>query len=261
MFGIAAMLNSKNALGVLKIVFVLFIIAATYYYIDKVYEQLSPGKVKVKQSNSYNYSNKYRESKIYKHNCKIADIKGNVEYRTDNEWILCKSDTVLTNNYSLRTETDSSVSVDLENELDSLSRKFMSKSEIERSKSLSFATLCSNLKLYSNTEISYEEAKDNKISNTVELTRGEITFSISVGVGDSFRVKVGNIIIKPQTSTFKVIYDDLNDKGSVIVKNGVVEVSEKGSNSKKVNGFYKINFENDELGILSQASIMQYEWK
>ncbi|MBP5467720.1 MAG: hypothetical protein J6Z11_00580, partial [Candidatus Riflebacteria bacterium] len=61
----------------------------------------------------------------------------------------------------------------------------------------------------------------------------------------------------------KVIYDEKEDKGEGVVKNGIVEVKENSSNSRpiKVSGFYKITFEKGELANPRQASIIQYDWR
>jgi hypothetical protein len=96
----------------------------------------------------------------------------------------------------------------------------------------------------------------------IEFFKGEMTVAVSIEGRGIHHIKVGNITIIGKTGLFKVLYDNTKDKGEVVVKNGLIEVS-SSSSSRPVNisGFYKVTFEGGVVSKPTQASVIQYDWK
>ena len=124
------------------------------------------------------------------------------------------------------------------------------------------------IKLYSNSESLVKHPEFDNLNAEVErqiikLTNGEITAAVAIMNKGILNIEVSNINIVAFSGLFKVIYNAKEDKGEVIVKNGLVEVKEKNSNSKptKLSGFYKVTVEKGRLNNPVQASVIQYDWR
>ena len=171
----------------------------------------------------------------------VAEFLGTVEYRRKGDWASLNKNMKFKEDYSFRTAEDSSLTVQMQFE--------------------------NQIKMYASSEITVNppilEANEPKINKQIiELTRGEITTAISIGGRGLVHIKTSNLSIIGQSGLFKVLYNDESDKGEVVVKNGLVEVSEIGSSGKpiKISGFYKITFEKGEVSNPTQASVIQYDW-
>ncbi len=172
----------------------------------------------------------------------VLEYKGTVEFYKGGEWQNLRSNLKFKDDYSFRTSEESSLSI-----------KFQRDNQIKYHAS-------------SETKIKTPiiESKEAQIKNqTVELIRGEMTTAISIEGKGLIIIEVDSFKVVGLAGLFKVIYNDDNKKGEVVVKNGLVEVSsnEKGSKPVKLTGFYKVNFEEGELKEPTQASVIQYDWK
>ncbi len=172
----------------------------------------------------------------------VAEYNGNVEFNTNGSWSQLKEKIKFDDNTGFKTSADSSVTIQMYAE--------------------------NQIKLYSNSEFIVNSPEFNYSNEEVErqiikFTKGEITAAVSIMGRNFLHINVSNITIIAQSGLFKVIYDEKEDKGEVVVKNGIVEVKENSSNSRpiKVSGFYKITFEKGELDNPRQASIIQYDWR
>ncbi len=179
-----------------------------------------------------------REKLLYTN---ITEFLGTVEYRRKSDWSPLTKNLNFKEDYSFRTQEESSLSMQMQYD--------------------------NTLKVYSSSEVTVNppvlEKNEPKINKQeIELTRGELTAIISIGGRGLVHIKTSNVYIVAQSGLFKVIYNDEEDKGEVVVKNGLVEVSEVGSSEKpvKLSGFYKVTFEKGELSSPSQASVIQYDW-
>lgn len=172
----------------------------------------------------------------------VTEFSGSAEFRKTGLWEALTANIKFKEEHSFRTMEESSLSVQMQFE--------------------------NQVKLYADTEVVVKppilEAKENKIKQEiVELNRGEITAAVSLDGRDLMCIEVSNIKIIGRSGLFKVIYKDEDDKGEVVVKNGLVEVSPKTGGDKpiKLSGFYKLTFDNGELSSPSQASVIQYDWR
>ncbi len=171
----------------------------------------------------------------------ITEFLGTVEYRRKGDWSTLNKNLNFKEDYSFRTSEDSSLSMQMQFD--------------------------NTIKVYSSSEVLVNppvlEKNEPKINKQViELDRGELTAIISIGGRGLIHIKASNVYIVAQSGLFKVLYNDEEDKGEVVVKNGLVEVSEAGSSGKpvKLSGFYKVTFEKGELSSPTQASVIQYDW-
>lgn len=106
--------------------------------------------------------------------------------------------------------------------------------------------------------------KENKIEKEkVKLKRGEITAAVSLDGRGILEIESNGILISGSSGLFKVIYNQKKEKGEVVVKNGLVEVSQKRGGGKpiKVSGFYKVTFGGGKISSPTQASVIQYDWR
>ena len=172
----------------------------------------------------------------------VTDYDGSVEYDTHGIWTQLKDNIKFEKDTCFKTSEDSSVTIQMHS--DNL------------------------LKVYSSSEClvktpEYDSSKEKVGSQIIKLTKGEITVAVSISGRGIPQIKVSDITIFAKSGLFKVIYKDKEDKGDVVVKNGLVEVKENGSTSKpiKLSGFYKVTFEKGRLSSPVQASVIQYDWK
>ncbi len=183
----------------------------------------------------------YKKIKILTES-KVDEYNGNVEFNTNGNWSQLKEKIKFEDATGFKTSEDSSVSIHMYSD--------------------------NQVKLYSSSEfwVSPPEIDDSneKIKRQfVKLTNGEITAAVSITARGILHVKVSDITIVAQSGLFKVIYDEKEDKGEVVVKNGLIEVKENGSEFRptKLTGFYKVKFEKGKLNSPEQASVIQYDWK
>lgn len=173
---------------------------------------------------------------------KVTDFSGSIEHRELGTWSKLRENFEFDREYSFRGIEESIVTINLqlENQI-----KMIGRSEIT---------------------IGIPELApiENKIlSQTVELKRGEVTVAISLDGRGIIKLQVADILISGSSGLFKVIYDERRGRGEVVVKNGLVEVSKKGSSAQpiRVSGFYKVGFGGGDLGSPTQASVIQYDWR
>ena len=173
---------------------------------------------------------------------KVSEYTGSVEFNTNGNWSQLKEKIKFKDDTGFKTSEDSSVTIEMYSD--------------------------NQVKLYSSSEfwVSSPEIEDSneKIkSQIVKLTNGEITAVTSIMGRGILHIKVSDITIVAQSGLFKVIYDKKEDKGEIVVKNGLIEVKENGSEFRptKLTGFYKAKFENGKLNSPEQASVIQYDWK
>ena len=195
--------------------------------------------ITIKNKSEANKKEQAREKLMYTN---ISEFLGTVEYRRKSDWSPLTKNLNFKEDYSFRTSEDSSLT--LQTQFDN------------------------QIKVYASSEVTVNppileknEAKINK--QVIELNRGELTAIISIGGRGLVHIQTSNIYIMAQSGLFKVLYNEEEDKGEIVVKNGLVEVSEVGSSGKpiKLSGFYKVSFEKGELGSPSQASVIQYTWQ
>jgi hypothetical protein len=172
----------------------------------------------------------------------VSEYNGYVEFNTNGSWSQLKEKIKFENDTGFKTSADSSITIQMYND--------------------------NQIKLYSSSEclINSPEIEDSneKIKRQiVKLTNGEITAAASIMGKGILNIEVADVTIIAQSGLFKVIYDEKEDKGEVVVKNGLVEVKENSSNSRpiKISGFYKVTFEKSELDNPRQASIILYNWR
>ena len=194
--------------------------------------------ITIKNKNDASKRESAREKLLFTN---ISEFLGTVDYRRKGDWSTLTKNLNFKEDYSFRTSEDSSLTLQMQFD--------------------------NQIKVYSSSEITVNppvlEANEPKINKqTLELTRGELTAVISIGGRGLVHIETSNIHIVAQSGLFKVLYNDEQDKGEVVVKNGLVEVSEIGGSSKpvKLSGFYKVTFEKGELSSPSQASVIQYDW-
>ncbi len=194
--------------------------------------------ISIKNKQETNRREQAREKLLY---TSVSEFLGTVEYRRKSDWSILTKNINFKEDYSFRTSEESSLTLQMQYD--------------------------NQIKVYSSSEVTVDppvlEKNEPKINKqVVELTRGELTAVISIGGRGLVHIRTSNIYIKAQSGLFKVIYNDEQDKGEVVVKNGLVEVSEEGSSEKpvKLSGFYKVTFEKGELSSPSQASVIQYDW-
>ena len=236
-------ISPNNANGVFKIIFILFVMLCIYYYADNSLKLFDEKKEERKEQH-YTFGNNSKPTpKIEKCKITISDFYGKVFYKKSekSDWLPCISNDIFEGTVYLKAEKDSHLALIL---------------DLNKIKDDSY------LKLYSNTELVIKQTKNNK-PNIIELINGEITSATSISGVKSYAIAIGNITVKPNAGLLKVLYDNSTKKGSVIVKNGLVEVTDNViEKTIKLSGFYLINFEN---GILEespqQASIIRYDWK
>ena len=172
----------------------------------------------------------------------VTEYIGSVEFDTNGSWSQLKENLKFENDTSFKTSEDSSVTIKMcgDNQI-----KLYSKSEF----------------LVKPPELDYPNEKVEK--QIVKLTNGEITAAVSITGRGILNIEVSDITIIAQSGLFKVLYNAKEDKGEVVVKNGLVEVKENSSGSRpiKLSGFYKATFEKGKLNNPVQASVIQYDWK
>lgn len=177
----------------------------------------------------------------------IVEFTGTPDYKTSGDWRSLNKNLEFKEVHTFRTSDESSITIktQLDNEIKMYSTKEYPSTEITVKPPL----------------IENKEAKI--IKQNVEMTKGDVKVSISVDGKQLLHILVGNITVVGQAGLFKIRYDDDKDKGEVVVKNGLVEVSVTGSRDKpiKLSGFYKVTFENGELSAPTQASVIQYDWR
>ncbi len=173
---------------------------------------------------------------------RVTDITGKVEHRHIGAWEVLKEKIEFDKEYSFKTAPEGSVTIQmqLENQV-----KLAGKSEM----TVMPPALAD---------------KENKVEREpVTLKRGELTAAISLDGRGILVVDSSDVQVTGASGLFKVIYDDEKDKGEVVVKNGLVEVSKKRGGGKpvKVSGFYKVTFGGGEVSPPTQASVIQYDWR
>ena len=172
----------------------------------------------------------------------VTEFSGTVEFRQMGPWEPLTTNLKFKEDYNFRTLDESYLTVQMQLE--------------------------NQVKLYANTEVLVTppilEAKECKVAKElVELVNGELTSAISLDGRDLMHIKVSTMDVVGQSGLFKVIYDREKDKGEVVVKNGIVEVTSAETSGKptRISGFYKVTFENGELSAPTQASVIQYDWR
>jgi ferric-dicitrate binding protein FerR (iron transport regulator) len=173
---------------------------------------------------------------------KVVDFTGKIDHRNLGLWEKLKDKFEFDKEYTFRTEKESSVTVKLQ--------------------------LDNQVKLSGESEMTVYppvlHKKENKIEKEpVKLKRGEITAAVSLDGRGLLEIESAGIVVNGSSGLFKVIYDDRKDKGEVVVKNGLVEVSKKRGGGKpvKVSGFYKVTFSEGNVSTPTQASVIQYDWR
>ncbi len=173
---------------------------------------------------------------------KVSEFTGKIECRNLGIWEKLTEKFDFDKEYSFRTEKESSVTVkvQLENQV-----KLAAESEMT---------------VYP-PELHKTENKIDK--EPVKLKRGEITAAVSLDGRGLLYIEAAGIVVNGSSGLFKVIYNDKKDKGEVVVKNGLVEVSKRRGGGKpvKVSGFYKITFGAGDISTPTQASVIQYDWR
>ena len=172
----------------------------------------------------------------------VSEYTGSVEFNTNGNWSQLKEKIKFEDATGFKTSEDSSVSIHMYSD--------------------------NQVKLYSSSEFwvsppEIDDSNEKLKRQFVKLTNGEITAAVSITARGILHVKVSDITIVAQSGLFKVIYDEKEDKGEVVVKNGLIEVKENGSefSPTKLTGFYKVKFEKGKLNSPEQASVIQYEWR
>lgn len=195
--------------------------------------------VVLSQRKAVNELNDAKEKLLYS---SVSEYNGTVEYRKSADWNDLNSNLKFKEECYFRTQDESSVTIQLQAD--------------------------NQIKFHKSSEGKIKppvlEAEEARITNQiVELTRGEMTSAISIDGKGLLSIQVANLTVVGQSGLFKIIYDEEKDKGEIVVKNGLVEVSVTGSDEKptKLSGFYKANFGDGELGKPAQASVIQYDWK
>lgn len=173
---------------------------------------------------------------------KVADFSGQIECRNLGIWEKLKEKFEFDKEYTFRTTKESSVTIKLQ--------------------------LDNQVKLAAESEMTVYPPKLHKKENKIEkepvkLKRGEITAAVSLDGRGLLEIESAGIVVTGASGLFKVIYDDRKDKGEVVVKNGLVEVSKKRGGGKpvKVSGFYKVTFGEGNVSTPTQASVIQYDWR
>ena len=172
----------------------------------------------------------------------VSEYKGNVEFRTNGSWAQLNVNKNFEEDASFKTSENSYVTIQMHND--------------------------NQVKVYSSSECSVkypelDDLKEKVAKQIIKLTNGEITAVSSITGKGLINIEVSDITIVAQSGLFKVIYNEKEDKGEVVVKNGLVEVKENGSTSKpiKLSGFYKVTFEKGRLSSPVQASVILYNWR
>lgn len=172
----------------------------------------------------------------------IFEYNGSVELNTNGSWSQLKEKIKFENDTGFKTSEDSSVSIQIYGE--------------------NVIKLCSSSEFLVKSP-EFDNSKEKVERQIVKLTNGEITAAVSITGKGILNIEVSNVTIIAQSGLFKVLYNAKEDKGEVVVKNGLVEVKEKGSNFRptKLSGFYKATFEKGKLNNPKQASVIQYDWR
>ncbi|MBP5469477.1 MAG: hypothetical protein J6Z11_09555 [Candidatus Riflebacteria bacterium] len=172
----------------------------------------------------------------------VVEYNGSVDFRKTGDWESLSANIKFDEDCYFRTLEESALTVQLQED--------------------------NQIKLFPLSEVMVKppvlEAQEARITKQiVEMARGEVTCAISINGKGLLSIQVANITVVGQSGLFKIIYDDEKDKGQVVVKNGLVEVSVTGSGEKptKLSGFYKVVFENGQLEKPTQASVIQYDWR
>ncbi len=173
----------------------------------------------------------------------ITEFSGDVEFRKKATWETLTKNLSFNEEHSFRTDSDSSITIQMQ--------------------------LDNQVKLHSKTEavikVPVLDKEENKVNKEgIELTTGEITAAVTLDGRDIMTIDVSNIHVIGQSGLFKVLYDSDADKGEVVVKNGLVQVSrsdDKSTPPVKLSGFYKVVFAEGELSSPTQASVIQYDWR
>jgi ferric-dicitrate binding protein FerR (iron transport regulator) len=173
---------------------------------------------------------------------RVSDFSGKVEHRYIGAWEKLAEKIEFDKEYSFKTAEESSVNIQLQ--------------------------LDNQIKLFPSSELTVFvpqlAEKENKIEKEpVVLRRGELTAAISLDGRGLLEIECSDVLIVGASGLFKVIFDEKKEKGEVVVKNGLVEVSKKrgGGKPTKVSGFYKVTFGGGEISSPTQASVIQYDWR
>lgn len=173
---------------------------------------------------------------------RVTDITGKVEARHIGAWEVIKEKIEFDKEYSFKTAPEGAITVQLQLE--------------------------NQVKLAGKSEMTVMPPvlaeKENKVEKEpVILKRGELTAAISLDGRGVLSVESSDVQVTGSSGLFKVLYDDDKDKGEVVVKNGLVEVSKKRGGGKpvKVSGFYKVTFGGGDISTPTQASVIQYDWR
>ena len=173
---------------------------------------------------------------------KVSEFSGAIECRNLGIWEKLKEKFEFDKEYTFRTEKEAFVTVKLQ--------------------------LDNQVKLLGESEMTVYPPELHKTENRivkepVKLKRGELTAAVSLDGRSLLEIESAGIVINGTSGLFKVIYDEKKDKGEVVVKNGLVEVSKRrgGGKPNKVSGFYKITFGAGEISTPTQASVIQYDWR
>lgn len=173
---------------------------------------------------------------------RVVDFTGTVDHRYIGAWEKLNGKLEFDKEYSFKTAEESTVTIQLQLE--------------------------NQIKLFPLSELTVNPPvladKENKIEKEpVALKRGEMTAAISLDGRGLLHIECEDVIVTGSSGLFKVIYDEKKEKGEVVVKNGLVEVSKKRGGGKpvKVSGFYKITFGGGDISTPTQASVIQYDWR
>lgn len=187
-------------------------------------------------------------------------FNGKVEVKSGDEWKPLDTSATYSVPLTLRTSSQSHVSISL----GKIDYSYLNLNLDE------FEELIGNglsLDLGENTELVMEQPvfdHDFPIVTGLPfaLKQGEIRLSTSGLVGEAGipTVKLGkNIFVTCQPGAFKLAYDAKQDSGKIVVKIGSLIAKENQSSQEglELTGFYKVNFEKGKLGNRHQADIAE----
>lgn len=183
----------------------------------------------------------YQEERAKLFYARAIDVAGKVEKRFMGIWEPLTGDFEFDKEYSFKTGEGANVTIQMQLE--------------------------NQIKLFPSSEITVKKPilaeKQNVVKQEPILLRnGQLTAAVSLTGKDSMLIEVANITVRGNSGLFKVIYNEEAEKGEVVVKNGLVEVSQKsGGKPIKISGFYKVAFTQYELKSPTQASVIQYDWR
>lgn len=184
----------------------------------------------------------YLEERAKLLNNNVENIIGKAYFKTLGDWELLENKITFNQEYTFKTEKESYITINLQ--------------------------LKNQIKILPSSEVVVNPPDLHNDENiikkqTINLINGEVNVGVSLEGKEKIIVEVEDIKVIGISGLFKVIYNKNKKWGEVVVKSGLVEVlsNKNPSQRVKVSGFYKVMFQNGELSMPSQASVIQYDWK